>query len=60
MHHYYHDLQGEGSGFELMQTLIALYLIQGYMKGYVSHEKRTVVLAKSGPFPPLSARKQPK
>ncbi len=32
------------------------FLFQGYMKGYISHEKRMVVLAKTNPFPRLSSR----
>lgn len=29
-------------------------LIQGYMKGYLSHEKMFLVLSKDNPFPPVS------
>lgn len=29
--------------------------LQGYMKGYISHEKQMVVLAKTNPFPSLSS-----
>lgn len=32
---------------------------QGYIKGYISHEKRTVVLSKAGPFPSLKSRIKP-
>ncbi|KAI5455220.1 COP9 signalosome (CSN) subunit [Naganishia albida] len=42
------------------ECIITAMIYKGYMKGYMSHEKRTVVLAKTAPFPPLSARKQPR
>ena len=29
--------------------------IKGYMKGYISHEKSMVVLAKTNPFPNLNS-----
>lgn len=29
--------------------------MQGYMKGYISHEKLMVVLAKTNPFPNLNS-----
>jgi len=28
--------------------------LQGFMKGYISHEKQMVVLAKTAPFPNLN------
>jgi hypothetical protein len=28
---------------------------QGFMKGYISHEKQMVVLAKTNPFPSMSS-----
>ncbi|KAJ9104354.1 hypothetical protein QFC19_003996 [Naganishia cerealis] len=47
--------------FRAMTYMIAnVNASQGYMKGYVSHEKRMVVLAKSSPFPALASRRQPR
>lgn len=29
-------------------------VVQGYLKGYISHEKKMVVLGKTNPFPKMS------
>jgi hypothetical protein len=34
---------------------MSLTTVQGYIKGYISHEKQMVVLAKTNPFPSLAA-----
>ncbi|KAI9016724.1 hypothetical protein DFJ74DRAFT_708784 [Hyaloraphidium curvatum] len=36
-----------------VECVLANMIDKGYMKGYLSHEKQTAVLAKQEPFPPL-------
>jgi hypothetical protein len=38
-----------------VECILANLIAKGLMKGYISHEKRTVVLSKEGPFPSLAA-----
>ncbi|KAK6903747.1 hypothetical protein I203_107252 [Kwoniella mangroviensis CBS 8507] len=37
-----------------VECMVANMIYRGYMKGYISHEKQMVVLAKTNPFPNLS------
>lgn len=34
-----------------LESLVANQIYMGYVKGYISHEKRLLVLAKQDPFP---------
>ncbi|CAD6564634.1 MAG: COP9 signalosome (CSN) subunit [Tremellales sp. Tagirdzhanova-0007] len=47
-----HGVEAEG---EEVECMVANMIYRGFMKGYISHEKQTVVLAKTGPFPRLSS-----
>lgn len=51
------------SGMELpveeVECLLANQIYKGFMKGYISHEKQTVVLSKVNPFPKLTERASP-
>ena len=43
---------------EEAECIVANMIFKGYMKGYISHERQTVVLAKgAAAFPKLSDRK---
>lgn len=37
-----------------MECIVANLIFQKYVKGYISHKLRTVVLSKQDAFPPLS------
>lgn len=50
-----HDLQGESHLLGRIMEEQILTGDQDYMKGYISHERQTVVLAKTNPFPPLTS-----
>ncbi|QRV92356.1 hypothetical protein RhiJN_20374 [Ceratobasidium sp. AG-Ba] len=41
------------------ECMVANMIHKGYIRGYISHEKQTVVLAKVAAFPSLSDRKAP-
>ncbi|KAG8684160.1 COP9 signalosome (CSN) subunit [Ceratobasidium sp. 394] len=41
------------------ECMVANMIHKGYIRGYISHEKQTVVLAKVAAFPTLSDRKAP-
>lgn len=42
-----------------VECLLANMIHMGYIKGYISHEKSTVVLSKKLPFPPISECNNP-
>ncbi|KAH9943186.1 COP9 signalosome complex subunit 12 [Epithele typhae] len=51
-----------GSGemaMEEAECMVANMIYKGFMRGYISHEKQMVVLAKTGPFPRLADRPTP-
>jgi len=51
---------GETTGDEEeTECLLANMIYKGYMKGYISHEKRMVVLSAKSAFPPLKERQNP-
>ncbi len=37
-----------------VECLVADLIFKGYVKGYISHTKKTLVLSKTNPFPDLS------
>ena len=49
------DIQGalQASYASIIKLILSL---QGHLKGYISHERQTVVLAKDKPFPDLIGR----
>ena len=40
-------------GMEEVECLVANLIYRGYVKGYISHTKKVLVLSKANPFPPL-------
>jgi len=38
-----------------VECMVANMIYRGFIKGYISHERQTVVLAKTNPFPTLSS-----
>lgn len=38
---------------EEVECQVANLIYRGYVKGYISHSKRVLVLSKKSPFPPL-------
>ena len=40
-----------------IECILANLIFKGYIKGYISHEKRVVILSKTNPFPPLNVIK---
>lgn len=44
---------------EEAECLVANMIYKGFMRGYISHEKQMVVLAKTEPFPRLADRPAP-
>lgn len=51
------------SGIDVVQDeaecLVANMIYQGFMRGYISHEKQMVVLAQTNAFPRLADRQAP-
>lgn len=41
------------------ECLVANMIYQGFMRGYISHEKQMVVLAQTNAFPRLADRQAP-
>ncbi|KAJ3329305.1 COP9 signalosome (CSN) subunit [Blyttiomyces sp. JEL0837] len=46
---------GSESDMDEIECMLANLIDKGLMKGYMSHEKSTLVLSKEQPFPPVSA-----
>lgn len=44
---------------EEAECLVANMIYKGFMKGYISHEKRMVVLSNTNAFPKLAERPNP-
>lgn len=44
---------------EEAECLVANMIYKGFMRGYISHEKQTVVLANTNAFPRLADRPSP-
>ena len=44
---------------EEAECLVANMIYKGFMRGYISHEKQMVVIAKVDPFPRLADRPTP-
>lgn len=40
-------------GIEEVECLVANLVYRGYVKGYISHSKKVLVLSKAAPFPHL-------
>ena len=49
----------EGMPEEEAECLVANMIYKGFMRGYISHEKQMVVLAKTDAFPRLADRSAP-
>lgn len=49
-------LAGQEMDNDEAECLVANSIYKGFMKGYISHEAQTVVLAKNDPFPRLADR----
>jgi hypothetical protein len=41
------------------ECYVAIMIYQGYMRGYISHEKQMVVLASTNAFPRVADRSAP-
>ena len=50
------DLQVDS---EEVECYLANMIYKGFIRGYISHEKQTVVLAATGAFPRVADRKNP-
>ncbi|EJD01368.1 uncharacterized protein FOMMEDRAFT_135593 [Fomitiporia mediterranea MF3/22] len=50
---------GEDVEVEEVECYLANMIYKGFIRGYISHEKQTVVLAANGPFPRVADRKNP-
>lgn len=50
---------GQDVPVEEAECLTAIMIFKGYIKGYISHEKQTVVLAAKDAFPALTQRPNP-
>lgn len=58
----FHDavrVAGETVDVEEVECYLANMIYKGFIKGYISHEKRTVVVAAKDAFPRLADRKTP-
>jgi len=44
---------------EEVECLLANMIYKGYIRGYISHSNRLLVLSKVSPFPPLATRRDP-
>ena len=53
------QLSGMDVPVEEAECLVANMIYKGYMRGYISHEKQMVVLAKADAFPRLADRPSP-
>lgn len=49
----------EDMSAEEAECLVANMIYKGFMRGYISHEKQMVVIAKTGAFPRLVERPAP-
>ncbi|KAL7419999.1 COP9 signalosome (CSN) subunit [Cryptotrichosporon argae] len=49
------DKHGVGADADEVECMVANMIYRGFIKGYISHEKQMVVLAKTNPFPPISS-----
>lgn len=49
----------EDMSIEEAECLVANMIYKGFMRGYISHEKQMVVLAKTDAFPRLADRQSP-
>jgi len=52
-------MAGQDIPVQEAECLIAIMIYRGFMRGYISHEKQTVVLAANGAFPSLAQRPNP-
>ena len=52
-------IAGQDIVVEEAECLTAVMIFKGYIRGYISHEKQTVVLAANGAFPALTQRSNP-
>lgn len=52
-------LKGIDVSMEEAECYVANMIYQGYMRGYISHEKKMVVLASANAFPRVADRSAP-
>jgi COP9 signalosome complex subunit 12 len=52
-------IYGQDVELDEAECLVANMIYRGYMRGYISHEKRMVVLANANTFPRLADRQSP-
>lgn len=52
-------LSGMDVPMEEAECLVANMIYKGFMRGYISHEKQTVVLSNTNAFPGLADRPSP-
>lgn len=52
-------MSGMDVPIEEAECLVANMIYKGYLKGYISHERQMVVLAKTAAFPRLADRPTP-
>jgi hypothetical protein len=48
--------QGVEQDLDEVQCILANLIVRGYIKGYIAHKPKLVVLSKSDPFPPPSEK----
>lgn len=53
------QMSGMDVPIEEAECLVANMIYKGYLKGYISHERQMVVLAKTAAFPRLADRPTP-
>jgi hypothetical protein len=45
---------GEPTDMDEIECIVANLIFKGYMKGYMSHQKKILVVSKAQPFPPIT------
>ena len=55
----YENGSTSGEGLDELECTLANLIYSGYIKGYIAHEKRVLVLSKANPFPSERLLKPP-
>lgn len=45
---------GQPTSMDEIECIITNLIFKGYMKGYMSHQKKILVVSKAQPFPPIT------
>lgn len=45
---------GEPTEMDEIECILANLIFKGYVKGYMSHQKKILVVSKAQPFPPIT------